>query len=140
MPDTILVVDDDAVTRRVLQHYLGRAGFQVITAQNGRDAIKLAKRELPQLIILDVVMPGMDGWTVLKSIQESEVTSTIPVLMLSGNAELVIKEESFNSGAQALLVKPINPEQLIMVVRRLLAGLAPSGGLPVSRVTLSKVS
>ena len=140
MPDTILVVDDDAVTRRVLQHYLGRAGFQVITAQKGRDAIKLAKRELPQLIILDVVMPGMDGWTVLKSIQESEVTSTIPVLMLSGNAELVIKEESFNSGAQALLVKPINPEQLIMVVRRLLAGLAPSGGLPVSRVTLSKVS
>jgi len=140
MPDTILVVDDDPVTRRVLQHYLGRAGFQVITAQNGRDAIKLAKRELPQLIILDVVMPGMDGWTVLKSIQESEVTSTIPVLMLSGNAELVIKEESFNSGAQALLVKPINPEQLIMVVRRLLAGLAPSGGLPVSRVTLSKVS
>jgi len=140
MPDTILVVDDDPVTRRVLQHYLGRAGFQVITAQNGRDAIKLAKRELPQLIILDVVMPGMDGWTVLKSIQESEVTSTIPVLMLSGNAELVIKEESFNSGAQALLVKPINPEQLIMVVRRLLAGLAPSGGPPVSRVTLSKVS
>jgi len=140
MPDTILVVDDDPVTRRVLQHYLGRAGFQVITAQNGRDAIKLAKRELPQLIILDVVMPGMDGWTVLKSIQESEVMSTIPVLMLSGNAELVIKEESFNSGAQALLVKPINPEQLIMVVRRLLAGLAPSGGPPVSRVTLSKVS
>jgi len=140
MPDTILVVDDDPVTRRVLQHYLGRAGFQVITAQKGRDAIKLAKRELPQLIILDVVMPGMDGWTVLKSIQESEVMSTIPVLMLSGNAELVIKEESFNSGAQALLVKPINPEQLIMVVRRLLAGLAPSGGLPVSRVTLSKVS
>ena len=140
MPDTILVVDDDAVTQRVLQHYLGRAGFHVITAQNGRDALKLAKRELPQLIILDVVMPGMDGWTVLKSIQESEVTSTIPVLMLSGNAELVIKEESFNSGAQALLVKPINPEQLIMVVRRLLAGLAPSGGLPVSRVTLSKVS
>ena len=140
MPDTILVVDDDPVTRRVLQHYLGRAGFQVITAQNGRDAIKLAKRELPQLIILDVVMPGMDGWTVLKSIQESEVTSTIPVLMLSGNAELVIKKESFNSGAQALLVKPINPEQLIMVVRRLLAGLAPSGGPPVSRVTLSKVS
>src|SRR5438094_10247635 len=140
MPDTILVVDDDAVTRRVLQHYLGRAGFQVITAQNGRDALKLAKRELPQLIILDIVMPGMDGWKVLKSIQESEVTSTIPVLMLSGNAELVIKKESFNSGAQALLVKPINPDQLIMVVRRLLAGLAPNGGPPVSRVTLSKVS
>ena len=94
MPDTILVVDDDAVTRRVLQHYLGRAGFQVITAQNGRDAIKLAKRELPQLIILDVVMPDMDGWTVLKAIQESELMSTIPVVMLSGNPELVIKEES----------------------------------------------
>ena len=140
MPDTILVVDDDAVTQRVLQHYLSRAGFQVIAAQNGRDALKLAKRELPQLIILDVVMPDMDGWTVLKSIQESDVLSTIPVLMLSGNAELVTREGSFDSGAQALLVKPINPEQLIMVVRRVLAGLAPSGGPPVSRVALSKES
>jgi len=120
MPDTILVVDDDAVTQRVLQHYLSRAGFQVITAQNGRDAIKLAKREPPKLIILDVVMPDMDGWTVLKTIQESEVINTTPVIMLSGNVELVTKAEAFDSGAEALLVKPINPEQLIMVVRRLL--------------------
>src|SRR5262245_40912857 len=120
MPDTILVVDDDAVTRRVLQHYLSRAGFQVITAQDGRDAIKLAKRELPKLIILDVVMPDMDGWTVLKSIQESEGINETPVIMLSGNAELVTKAEAFDSGAEALLVKPINPEQLIMVARRLL--------------------
>ena len=121
MPDTILVVDDDAVTQRVLQRYLGRAGFQVITAHNGRDALRLAKRGLPQLIILDVVMPDMDGWTVLKTMQESELINTIPVIMLSGNAELVTKEESFKSGAQALLVKPINPEQLVMVIRRLLA-------------------
>ena len=126
MPDTILVVDDDAVTQRVLQHYLGRAGFQVIAAQNGRDALKLAKREQPQLIILDVVMPDLDGWTVLKTIQESEMINAIPVIMLSGNAERVSKEESLNSGARALLVKPINPEQLIMVVRRVLARPVPS--------------
>lgn len=127
MPDTILVVDDDAITQRVLQHYLGRAGFQVITAQNGRDALKLAKRELPQVVILDVVMPDMDGWTVLKHIQEFDVTKQISVIMLSGNADLITKEGAMESGAQALLVKPINPEQLIRVIRRLLAGLAPSG-------------
>jgi DNA-binding response OmpR family regulator len=133
MPDTILVVDDDAVTRRVLQHYLGRAGFDVIAAQNGRDALKQAKRELPHLVILDVVMPDMDGWTVLKAIRDSEVMKSIPVIMLSGNAELVTKPESLNSSAQALLVKPINPEQLIMVIRRLLPR-------PASRVCYSAVS
>jgi len=126
MPDTILVVDDDAVTQRVLQHYLSRAGFQVIAAPNGRDALKLAKRELPQLIILDVVMPSLDGWAVLKIMQESEEINSIPVIMLSGNSELISNEESLNSGARALLVKPINPEQLIMVVRRVLARPAPS--------------
>lgn len=120
MPDTILVVDDDAVTRRVLQHYLGRAGFDVITAQNGRDALKQAKRELPQLIILDVVMPDLDGWTVLQAIRDSDVIKAIPVIMLTGNADLVTNPESLNSSAQALLVKPINPEQLIMVIWRLL--------------------
>ena len=126
--DTILIVDDDAVTQKVLQHYLVRAGFQAITAQNGREALKLARRELPQLIILDVVMPDMDGWTVLKAIQESEPTKAIPVVMLSGNAELVTKEESLSSGARAVLVKPTNPEQLITVVRRLLPPRLPQTG------------
>jgi len=79
MASTILVADDDPLTRRVLQHYLERAGFSLIRAQNGSDAVKRARCELPQLIICDVMMPDMDGWTVLRQLQETGETKAIPL-------------------------------------------------------------
>ena len=89
MPHTVLVVDDDPLTQRVLQHYLERAGYRMLSANNGREAIKIARSALPQLIILDVMMPDMDGWTVLAQVQNTERTKAIPVIMLSGNADLM---------------------------------------------------
>jgi len=86
---------------------------------HAHEAIKLARRELPRLIILDVMMPDMDGWTVLRQIQETEATKAIPVIMLSGYADLMTKEESLRSGATFFLVKPISAEQLLSLVRRL---------------------
>ena len=127
MAHTVLVVDDDPLTQRVLQHYLERAGFRMLSANNGREAIKLARRELPQLILLDVMMPDMDGWAVLKQIQSTEATKAIPVIMLSGNADLMAKEESVRSGATQLLVKPISPDQLLAVIRRLIPPPEPDG-------------
>src|SRR5258707_739608 len=94
----ILVVDDDPLTQRVLQHYLERVGYQVLGANNGRDAIRLARQEMPQLVILDVMMPEMDGWTVLKQLKKTEATKAIPVILLSGNADLMAREESLRSG------------------------------------------
>jgi len=122
MPNTVLIVDDDPLTTRVLRYYLERAGYHIIGGSSGREAMKMAKSDLPKLIILDVMMPDMDGWEVLKRLQANEATKAIPVILLSGNAELMQKEESLNSGATALLVKPINPEQLLTVIRRLLPG------------------
>src|SRR5215472_16838117 len=107
MEQTVLVIDDDPLTLRVLEHYLQRAGYQMISAHNGREGIKLARRQLPQLIILDVMMPDMDGWTVLRRLQKMEKTKGIPIVLLSGNADLMTKEESLRSGARLLLVKPI---------------------------------
>ena len=127
MPHTVLVVDDDPLTQRVLQHYLERAGYRMLSANNGREAIKIARSALPQLIILDVMMPDMDGWTVLAQVQNTERTKAIPVIMLSGNADLMAKEESLRSGATLLLVKPISPEQLLTVIKRLLPQPAPDG-------------
>ena len=115
----VLVVDDDTLTQCVLEHYLGRAGYRMIGASNGREAIRLARNELPKLIILDVMMPGADGWTVLRRLKKSEVTKEIPVVLLSGNKELMAKAESLNCGAAQLLVKPISPDQLLSVIRRL---------------------
>src|SRR5437867_4783196 len=107
MKQTVLVVDDDLITQQVLKHYLQRAGYQMTAANNGREAIKLAKRDLPQLIILDVMMPDLDGWTVLRHLQETDSTKMIPVILLSGNADLMASEESLRCGAAQLLVKPI---------------------------------
>ena len=120
MAHTVLVVDDDPLTQRVLQHYLERAGYQMLSANNGRDAIKLARSESPQLIILDVMMPDMDGWTVLKRIKKIETTKAIPVILLSANADLMAKEESLRSGATYVLVKPISADQLLALIRRLI--------------------
>lgn len=127
MQQSVLVVDDDPLTRRVLQHYLARAGYQVFSANNGCDAIKLANSKLPQLIILDVMMPDMDGWTALKQIQQTEPGKSIPVILLSGNADLVAKENPSHSGAAALLVKPVRAEQLLTVIRQLMPGPGPDG-------------
>ena len=118
---TVLVVDDDPLTQCVLKHYLGRAGYRMIGASNGREAVRVARAELPKLIILDVMMPGADGWTVLRRLKRTEVTKEIPVVLLSGNKELMAKEESLKSGAAQLLVKPISPDQLLKVIR----GLVP---------------
>src|SRR5438309_6707813 len=89
MAQKVLVVDDDPLTGRVLHRYLERAGYQMISANNGREAIKLARRELPQLILLDVMMPDMDGWTVLKRLHKTEATKAIPVIMLTIKADLI---------------------------------------------------
>jgi CheY-like chemotaxis protein len=124
MANKVLVVDDDVLTQRVLKHYLERAGYQMIGASNGREAIKLAKQELPRLIILDVMMPDMDGWAVMRQIQTTEATRTIPVILLSGNAELVATEEAIHSGATQVLVKPINPEQLLGVIKNILPDIS----------------
>jgi two-component system OmpR family response regulator len=127
MQQSVLVVDDDPLTRRVLQHYLAQAGYQVFSANNGCDAIKLANSKSPQLIILDVMMPDMDGWTALKQIQQTEAGKAIPVVLLSGNADLVAKEESLHSGAASVLVKPVRAEQLLSLIRGLMPGPGPDG-------------
>jgi DNA-binding response OmpR family regulator len=114
----VLVVDDDLLTQRVLQLYLHRAGYRMLGASDGKTAIKLARSESPQLIILDVIMPQIDGWTVLRRLRRAKITQRIPVILLSGDADLMSREESLNCGADQLLVKPISPDQLLAVVRR----------------------
>ena len=123
MAQTVLVVDDDPLTQRVLQRYLERAGYEMKSARNGREALRLAKRDLPQLIILDVMMPDIDGWTALRQLRKAEATKAIPVIVLTSNADLMAQEESTRSGATLLLAKPINAGQLLSVIRKLAPGL-----------------
>jgi len=120
MSQTILVVDDDPITQGVMQHYLGRTGYQVLTARNGREAIELAKRELPQLIILDMMMPEMGGLTALRELKEIDATRAIPVMILTVQTAPVAQLEAESSGAALFMTKPFSPAQLLGEIRRLL--------------------
>lgn len=120
MHHTILVVDDDPITQRVLQHYLARSGYQILSATNGREAIDLAKRELPQLILLDVMMPEMGGLTALRQLKDTESTKSIPVIIVTVQASPVTQLEAEASGAALFMTKPFSPTQLLAGIKRLL--------------------
>ena len=124
MAQRVLVVDDDPLTHQVLQRYLERAGYQMISARNGREGLKLARRQLPQLILLDLMMPDMDGWTVLRQLKKAKATQAIPVIMLTMKADRAAQEQSERAGATLFLAKPISAAQLLAVIRRVIAATA----------------
>jgi CheY-like chemotaxis protein len=120
MAPKILVVDDDPILHRVLQHYLERAGYHLSTAKSGRAAIELAQRELPHLIIMDVMMPEMSGLEALRQLKSIEATKAIPVIVLTSSSLRLTHEESTASGASAFLTKPFAEGQLLTLIRELL--------------------
>jgi DNA-binding response OmpR family regulator len=118
-PMKILVVDDDPDIVRLLKYFLEAKGRQVQTASTGAEALELFKREPPDLVILDVMLPGMDGWTVLQKIRES---SQVPVLMLTGKDAPTDKAKGLLSGADDYIAKPFDLAELeariVAVMRR----------------------
>lgn len=120
MGKKILAVDDDAHIRRIVQVSLERAGYTVATATNGVEALELLDTVEPDLVILDINMPYMDGHEVLKSMKDSPETASIPVIMLTANTadEDVIK--GWESGADSYLTKPFYEVELLQFVKRAL--------------------
>ena len=111
----ILIVDDDANSRELLQRMLESEGFQVVSATTGEEGIELARKFNPQLITLDVMMPGMDGWAVLQAMKADDELAHIPVMMVSiaGDRDL-----GYTLGAVECLSKPVNRDQLRQLVRK----------------------
>jgi len=121
MPQTLLLVaDDDLLIRRLLQPHLERAGYHTIVAENGRTAVELAARELPGLIVMDVIMPEMDGLTALRRIKRNDSTKAIPIIVITANEHPASQREAQNAGAASFLTKPFSPTQLLAEVKRLL--------------------
>jgi len=123
---TILVVDDDRATRDLIVRGLRKEGFKVITAATGEEALRLARSQRPDAISLDVLMPGMDGWTVLRSLKADPITASIPVVMVS---MLDDRDIGFALGAADYITKPVDRERLVSSLRQLrddgLAGPRP---------------
>lgn len=113
--DLVLVIDDDLSTRDLLSRFLSREGFAVRTAEDGRSGLALAEKLRPRVILLDVTMPRMDGWTVLRSLKEDPHLAAIPVVMCT-----VIDEQNlgFSLGASDYILKPVNWEHLREVLAR----------------------
>lgn len=103
---TILVVDDYLVTQKLLFFQLGKLGHQVVTADNGREALDYLKTATVDLIILDLVMPQMDGLTMLAHLRKDEGLGKIPVIMLTGSTAVQDREAALALGADAFMTKP----------------------------------
>jgi twitching motility two-component system response regulator PilH len=115
-----LLADDDPMMRRLCLGILELAGCEVNTASDGREAVEVAKRDLPQLIVMDVFMPVMTGLEALSLLKLDQATRHIPVIMISGEADLQMQAHLISSGAAAFLPKPFRAADLLKTARELL--------------------
>ena len=119
MSHKILVVDDEPHIVRLIQVNLEKQGYAVVTASNGKEALATVAEERPDLVVLDVMMPEMDGMETLKRLKENPVTHEIPVILLTAKAQDSDVFEGWKSGADLYLTKPFNPGELLLFVQRI---------------------
>jgi two-component system KDP operon response regulator KdpE len=125
----ILVVDDEPAVVRLVRATLGANGFAVITADRGEQALDLLEQDRPDLIVLDLMMPGMDGFETLRHIRES---TSVPVIMLTARAGDADKLRGLQGGADDYVTKPFNPDELVARIEAVLrrtAGATPRAGV-----------
>lgn len=117
----ILFADDDPLMQKFYGRYIERAGFELVEATNGREAVEAAVREKPQLAVVDIVMPEMDGLSAMLELKNEESTKGIPVVMISADPNYYLhKEQILAAGAAIFLTKPFSPAQLLGTIQRLL--------------------
>jgi two-component system phosphate regulon response regulator PhoB len=121
----VLVVEDDSDILQLVVYNVRSAGFEALTSQEGYEALTLAKQQLPDLIILDLMLPGLDGIEVCKELKRSPETRNIPVIMLTARGEEVDRIVGLELGADGYVVKPFSPRELILRIRAVLRRLAP---------------
>lgn len=112
MTHSVLVVDDEPMARTLLRLMLVRAGFEVLEAADGQEALTKVKEKLPDIMILDVMMPGIDGFAVCEALRQEEATLTLPVIMLSAKTDSVSVRRGLRAGATKYLTKPVSQEEL----------------------------
>lgn len=117
----VLIVDDSPTERHVLEQIMLDAGFEVVTASTGEEGVAKAKAELPHLVLMDVVMPGMNGYQATREIAKGKETAGIPVIICTSRGAETDKLWGLRQGAQEYLVKPINKQMLLQKVQKILS-------------------
>jgi len=118
---SVLLADDDVLIHLLLRPHLERAGFRTLLADNGASALDLLVTEAPEVIILDIAMPEIDGLSLLRMIKSTPNTCSIPVIIISSAYERPFLEEAKSWGAITYLTKPFSPAQLLAEIRRVVS-------------------
>lgn len=126
-PLKIVVCDDERHIVRLIQVNLERQGYQVVTAFDGKEGLEKIRAEKPNLVVLDVMMPYMDGFEVLKTLRRDPETESLPVIMLTAKAQDKDVFEGYHYGADMYLTKPFNPMELVTFVKRITQGTDEGG-------------
>ncbi len=129
---TILVVDDDPGIVKVVRAYLEKAGFQVLVAYDGKKALHIARHDKPHLVILDLMLPEMDGWDVCRALRRE---SDVPIIMLTARVEDTDKLIGLELGADDYVTKPFSPQELVARVRAVLRRVE---GMPAKPERISR--
>ena len=127
VPKKILAVDDEKHIVRLVQVNLERAGYEVVTANDGKEALQQVQDENPDLVVLDVMMPYMDGFEVLQNLRRNPSTRDIPVIMLTAKAQDADVFRGWQSGVDCYLTKPFNPLELVSFVNRIFQSMDGTG-------------
>ena len=122
----VLVVDDFADNREMYSEYLSFSGYDVIEARNGKEAVDAAQERLPDIIIMDLSLPVMDGWEATRRLKADDRTRRIPVVALTGHALAGHSKGAKDAGCDSFLAKPCLPDQLVAEIRRMLAEGKPA--------------
>ena len=123
----ILVCDDERSIVRLIQVNLERQGWSVVTAYDGKEGLEKVKSDKPDIVVLDVMMPYMDGFEVLKNLRRDPEYQNLPVVMLTAKAQDKDVFEGYHVGADVYLTKPFNPMELVTFIKRIIAGGTDNG-------------
>ncbi len=124
----ILIVDDSPSQLAAMKKIVDKLGHEVISAEDGALGVEVAKREMPDLILMDVVMPNLNGFQATRSISKDAATAHIPIVLVTTKDQVTDKVWGLRQGAKAYLTKPVNEAQLVELVNELLAGRTPAAG------------
>jgi two-component system cell cycle response regulator DivK len=120
---TIMVVEDNEASRDALCRRLERRGYGILWAADGEDAVTIARTRLPDLILMDLGLPGIDGWEATRRLKQDQATRGIPVIVLSAHAMIQDRELAFAAGGDEFDTKPVRFEQLLLKIETLLRGV-----------------
>jgi two-component system alkaline phosphatase synthesis response regulator PhoP len=130
MKETILIVEDEKDIVKMLEYNLKKEGFKTLSCRDGEDALETATRELPQLVLLDLMLPGIDGLEICKRLKNNTKTALIPVIMLTAKAQEADKVVGLELGADDYITKPFSPRELLARIKAVLRRGHDKSALP----------